>query len=267
MNLFFEYEKENMEIIKLKDNTSFDFNIDESATKNFDYTELFSVNNDEKKSLPFQINLNFSVYNDDNKSSTKIFNVTSIKKGRKRIKELNKEFKHHDKFFSDNIIRKIQCHYLNFIVSFMNELLGILNYKEKFLNLDYKFKSNVNKKTINNLKNSTIKDILCTKISCKYKMSEENHNMKIINLIKNNDVINSILSENYLSFFKNIYYKSCRTINLSIYGLNQIITLSKNIKMYQDLINKNLINDENYKKRLNECVIRNFISKSIFLCQ
>ena len=96
-------------------------------------------------------------------------------------------------------------------------------------------------------------------------MHDQNHNIKIINQIETDSILNSILSENYLSLFNNIYYKSKRIIDLSHYGLNNKITLSKNIKMYQDLINKNIINDD-YKKKMNEIVIRNFISRSIFIC-
>lgn len=261
MNLF-EYEKENMEIITLKENNSFDFILEEPSTKIFDFTELCSVNMDCQNYLVFN---NASDFSSSKMTTAKIFNVTSLKKGRKKFKNDKNKSKHHDKFFSDNILRKVQCHYLNFIVSFMNEILRIFNFKEKLLYLDYRFKSNVNKKAIIELKNSTIKDIFySSKISYKFKLFDRNHNIDTIKKIEKNEIINRILSENYLSFF-NIYYKSSRTINLSNYGLNQIITLSKNIKMYQDL--KNIFNDETYRKKLNECIVRNFLSKPIFLCK
>ena len=264
MNLFLEKEKENIELIKLKENDSFDFIKDESLNILFLNKDLSFENNSESKDLVFNtdISLKDNIFCLDKPN---IFKVTSQKKGRKK-KEINKiECKKHDKFYSDNILRKIQCHYLNFIVSFINEILNILNYKQRLCQLDYRFKFNVNKKTINVLKDSRINEILCHKISSKYKMHDENHNIKIIRQIQNDYIMHSILSENYLSLFNNIYYKSKRIIDLSHYGLNKKITLSKNIKMYQDLINKNIINDD-YKKKMNEIVIRNFISRSIFVC-
>ena len=42
-------------------------------------------------------------------------------------------------------MRKIQSHYLSFIISFLNNILEILNYKQQFFKLDYEFKRNVKK--------------------------------------------------------------------------------------------------------------------------
>ena len=264
MYLFLEKEKENIELIKLKENDSFDFIKDESLNMFFHNKDLIFENNIESNDLMFNtsISLNDNIYYSDKPN---IFKVTSKKKGRKS-KEINKiECKKHDKFYSDNILRKIQCHYITFLVEFINEILNILNYKQRLLQLDYNFKCRVNKDSLNILKNSSIKNILFNKISSKYRTHDQNHNIKIIKQIETDSILNSILSENYLSLFNNIYYKSKRIIDLSHYGLNNTITLSKNIKMYQDLINKNIINDD-YKKKMNEIVIRNFISRSIFIC-
>ena len=45
----------------------------------------------------------------------------------------------HDKNTSDNLLRKIQVHYLSFIINYINEILINLNYKQRFLHLVYKF--------------------------------------------------------------------------------------------------------------------------------
>ena len=74
--------------------------------------------------------------------------------GRNRKRNQNKKF--HDKKSSDNILRKIQVHYLSFIIDFLNNILRILKYDRQFLELDYNFKKDVNRKHINKLKKNTL---------------------------------------------------------------------------------------------------------------
>ena len=71
----------------------------------------------------------------------------------------------HTAFAPENIITKIQVHYLNFIVSFLNDCvlntLGDEKTKEfSFLSFNYKEKSNSSKKHLDKMKKSTILDIL-----------------------------------------------------------------------------------------------------------
>lgn len=197
------------------------------------------------------------------------------KRGRGRQDDLNSSLnendKIHNKFSTDNLLRKVQVHYMTFIISFVNEILGYLNYKEKFLKLDYEFKKNVNKTNIQNLKTKNIKDIICNKISKKYRNKETN-NLLICEEIKDkkeNELINNILSENYLKLFKKIYYKSNKIINLKEYGLDENIVLSRNIKMFDDLLkvkeNEDYDNHDQYIKYIKECAIQNYLPESIFL--
>ena len=78
--------------------------------------------------------------------------------------------------------------------------------------------------------------------------------------------MNKILSENYLKLFKKFYYKSNRIINLKDYGLDKNIILSKDVKMYKDLLkdNENFNEYKEYHKKLNECVIQHFLPDLIF---
>ena len=157
---------------------------------------------------------------------------------------------------------------MNFIVSFINEVLINLGYQERLYFLSYKIKLNITKYYFLNLQGKNIEDILCNEISPKYNSKSKFINLSIIQKIKNNPVIKSILSDSYLGLFKRIYYKSIRKINLNYYGFNKEIILSKNVKLYQDLLNKSndTFIDENYKKRMNECVARKFLLNSIFIC-
>lgn len=193
------------------------------------------------------------------------------KRGRGNKKSLNsssseKGKKIHDKNSTDNLLRKIQVHYLSFIISFLNAILENLNYKQRFLKLDYNFKKNVNKNFVDSLKEKTIKEVICNKISCKYRKQEKDANKAICEEIKNDKILNNILSENYLSLFKKIYYKNNGYVNLKEYGLDKEIHLSKNVKIFKDLIEAYDSNEEkDYKKNIRECASQNYLPNSLFL--
>lgn len=181
--------------------------------------------------------------------------------------DVNSFIKIHDKNTSDNILRKIQVHYISFLVLFINEILYNLNFKQRFLNLNYSFKKNVKKEFVHSLKTKEIGEVLCNQISIKYKKNvnkKENINKNIYEQIKKNKILDNILSENYLLLFKKIYFKSSKLINLVEYGLNKNIILSDNVKMYKDLLKDNSL-DINYKKNINKCVIKYFIPKLLFI--
>ena len=182
------------------------------------------------------------------------------KRGRKR-KKINK-FKIHDKNSSDNLLRKIQVHYISFIISFINEILKNLKYEERFFKLDYKFKFNINKKFVESLKTKNIGEIISNEISKKYK-EDSNYNKKIYEQIKENEVLKKIFSENYLVIFRKFYYQNKDKINLSEYGLDKKIKLSKKVEMFNDLYNK--INSKNqYTKNIKDFVLQKYFSPPKF---
>lgn len=94
-----------------------------------------------------------------------------------------------------------------------------------------------------------------------------NLNSVVYEQMKEKNVIKNILSENYVSFFKKIYYKSNPHISLKEYGLNINIILSKKVKMYTDLLEKNgILNYNNeLKKNMNDCLIKYFMPNCMFL--
>ena len=249
------------ELLNLQDNI---FGFNNSLDKN-----EFTLFKDEKDKTE-EIVLNYRVnLGDTKKEKIKKFiineesNSTQLtkkktKRGRERtIKEnenKNKKEKIHDKNTSDNLIRKIQVHYLSFIVSFLNDILKNLNYKTKFLNLNYEFKMNIKKDFVESLKKKTIGEIISNEISIKYKGKEKNFNKNLYEKIKDNEVLNKIFEDNYIKLFKNIYYKSKKKINLKEYGLNKDIYLSKNVKMFNNLLK----NDIEGNKKIKESTIKNF---------
>ena len=201
-----------------------------------------------------------------NVSSPSLNESTLLTKKRRGRQTSNKNGKAHDKNSTDNLLRKIQVHYMTFIICFINEILNQLNYQQTFLKLDYEYKKNVSKKFSDLLKNKNLSDIICNKISNKYKKEDINKNKIIYEQIKDDLIFKNLFKENYLEFFKNIYYKSVNKINLIKYGLNKEIILPKNkVKMFKDLIEEKTEEDEDYIKNLHLCVAQNYLPKNTFL--
>ena len=169
--------------------------------------------------------------------------------------------KPHDKFANDNLLRKIQIHYITFIISAINTILEALDYDEQFFKIDYELKKNINKDYFESLKNKKLSEIVCNKISKKYKNYESNINTKIYNRIKDNEIINNLFDENYLIFFKDFYCKYGNTINLKKYGLEKEIILSNDVKKFNDLLENNIdenIDNEKYIENIYDCVAENY---------
>lgn len=171
----------------------------------------------------------------------------------------------HDKLGSDNILRKIQVHYISFIIQFANAILIKFGYDDLFIRIDYKLKKIVNKDYLSFIKKLTIGEILCWDSSPKFKVKGKDYNRNIFFEAIKNPIINKIFCEKYLSLFRNVYYENRRIINLDKYGLNDCIKLSvKKVKMYKELLEKKEIeNDENkneYIKKIADSIDKNFLS-------
>ena len=198
------------------------------------------------------------------------------KRGRKIQKEEKKRYEH-DKSARDNIRRKIQIHYLKFLIKFVNKIIDeLLNQDENskdchFNPLSHNFTKQISKYSFIQIRSSSIGNIFKNNPSPKFNNCEQS-NIDVYNkIIDKNDVIKNILDNKYLHFF-DIYYKNIKKINLSNYGINTIIYLSSDIELYEDLlkseINKNnsKINNDKYFEKIEKCIKKDFDSnKSIFV--
>jgi hypothetical protein len=229
----------------------------ESQFKNISIDEIFDILKD------------YTPIQEEHKKNPNLFitnvvtNDTSLlrnkKRGRTSISK-NEDRKNHDRFSFDNIKRKIQVHYLSFIISFINDILKSLGFREKFYNLSYKFKHVVNKEQLTKLKSSNIGEIVSNKISTKYKRTEENINSYLYKQFETNEVLGKIFGMNYLTFFKVFYMKKDKIVNLRILGIDKEITLSKKTKTYYELLEKlKKEEDENYINQINELLNKNYL--------
>ena len=193
-------------------------------------------------------------------------NTQMTKKKRGKPSVLNKN-KIHDKFSFDNLLRKIKNHSLSVIVPFLNVILIVLDIKGEFFQLSYEFKKKIKNNYFCELKKKTLGEIICNKISPKYK-HDENENIILYKKLQNHEVLKNIFKMEYITFFKRYYMESKKCINLKVFGLEKEIILPEKCKMYNDLIESikksNDEDNENYIKSIEKCIDKNYISKKLF---
>ena len=197
-------------------------------------------------------------------------NDTTLSKIKKRGRQTNlkEEKKTHDKFSDDNILRKIQVHFISFIILFLNDILRSFGIREKFLKLDYKFKKDVNKKKVAELKKKNIGEIVSNKISTKYKM-DENTNSNLYEYLKTNEVLAKIFDINYMTLFKMYYMKKEKNADLRIFGIEKEISLSKKTETFHEFLEeeKSKSKDEEYIRKIMKSLNKNYLKeKKLVLC-
>ena len=197
--------------------------------------------------------------------TSKIFFKCSSKEltGRKRKKSIiNKNAKNtHSKYYEDNVTAKIQIHAMNSMIQYVNEIiskidLGLENIPV-FKKIYYSFKRKINTTTFEENKKITIENLIEAEISPKYKTLQSDYNKKELEKIKKNEVIKNILSQKYIDYFKEVYYKNERIIDLSKYGLKKIINLSNRVKLYEDIFKEK--DDDDYRNRIEEIIKKKFL--------
>lgn len=232
--------------------------LENSITNNFDH--LFKKNETKEESSEESKKTSIESKKDI-KFLTEVVNPCH-RKGRKSKRNNHIGDKCHDKNSSDNILRKIQVNFISFIIEYANAILQTFC-DSKFYKIDYKYKKTVNKSSFQNIKNQKISEILCQKISEKYKRIDKETNRFIVELyINTNPELKQIFSETYADLFKNIYYSGKREITLKINGENKVISLC-GIEMFKDFLNKiSKENKENieYINRIKKCVQDNFLN-------
>jgi hypothetical protein len=201
------------------------------------------INND----IPDKINLNDNNKDDTKTSSSKqimfkLQNQYSKKKRGRAIKEIDKKDqkpRQHSSTDFDNLLRKLQVHYLTFVIQFANIMLDNFYPSDKnfrFLNISYDAKKNVKHSYVESLKMKKMKDILIMPPSKKYKInSNQNINLEIYERIREtNSFLEDFFEITYLELFNKYYMK-----NSKIFEFNGISINFEKISFFSDLINAN----------------------------
>ena len=165
------------------------------------------------------------------------------KRGRPIIGTSKIKKKTHGKCDFDNLERKIQVHFLNFLINFCNDALklefGYTSNKFSFKKINYSDKTTINYKQTSYLKNLKIKDILNFKISDKYSKSDESANKDLLKRVTGTSIwLDKIFEMKYLQLF-NYYYNECEPLN-KIFIENKDISLSSKTKSFFCLLEKNI---------------------------
>lgn len=200
---------------------------------------------------------------EDNLSSNT--NSTRNRRGR-RTNNLNIQ---HPLTKNDCRMAKIQTGYFTFLIIFINTVMKKLKLKYFFLQLEGKFKRNINQNFRKFLNKKTIRDILYNEpISEKYKKYDKFENKKIIDRLENEKqkIILDILDKNFLYFFENLFYLNIKKFNLSTLGFEPLeIVLDQNVKMFNNLMKESRCKDFIiYKNKMEKCAKKYFISSNLY---
>ena len=183
------------------------------------------------------------------------FLVRKKTSGRTRKKKSEK-VPHGNKSF-DNIERKIQVHFLNFIISFSNDALRYYfkNSSFSFKKINQKEKIKVNFNNVSKLKKSKIKDLLNSEISVKFKNFDKNENKKLLSQLKET-WLDKLFDMNYLDLFKYYYNNKESRLDTIIFEKKKI-PLTEGTKSFYELLEDN--------KEIKENIVE--VAKIIYFCE
>ena len=189
-----------------------------------------------------------------------------LKRKRKRPPKTGEKV--HTKDASDNILRKIQVHYLSFVVYFMNALLKKSEYSYKFIGIDYNIKKVISKKNFLLFKKKNIGEILCHKASPKFRTKNEENNFIIYEKVKENKDVNYFLSQNFMKLFKDVYlkFKNKRSINengkRTINENGIVFDLPEKVETFDDFLNKQKRKYDDikeYEQKINDVIKKSYL--------
>ena len=168
-----------------------------------------------------------------------------INKKRGRKSQNARKRKIHASDSDDNITRKIQNHFLNFLISLINDLATNVYKlkKEYFKKFDYKQKAKISSDYFKDLKNSTIENLIIKlNISEKYKCKND-INIKHLKKLNKFPIFERLFKMNYSYLFRNFYYNNKKPLQ-ELYMKEKRIHLSEKTKSFYYLMEKNKINAE-----------------------
>ena len=170
----------------------------------------------------------------------------------------------------DNIQRKIQVHFMNFLISLANDRIShFFDKKNKynFKAIKYDLKKIVNHRTVEYLKQCKYSDIVQMKISPKNKRFNENNNKNLyLNLIQLSKDLKNFFDKKYLYIFQKYYLElklNQKEINLE--GIN--INLSSRTKGFCHLIEKNKVSKDKFNNIINDVYLSevNYLNDKKFI--
>jgi hypothetical protein len=221
-----------------------------NSEEEINWNILSSANIDSREEKDsFYENSNLIRNSNESSPKTRYFHLSKNKKinrgkrGRHIIKKNNssKPRKEHKNTSFDNLLRKIQVHFLNFLINLCNDALNTEfdNFPFSFKLINTLTKESINSTKFNEFKEKTIIYFLKLDISSKYKRFKISHNKNLLQneKIKNSQWLNGLFNMKYIELF-NYYYNDRFPLNKLIFN-NKIINISKKTKSFYYLLEKN----------------------------
>lgn len=232
---------------------------DDSNEENSSMNLNYSLNDTENFNSAFNLvfNNNIEEGNSDIEIKKPLFSTEVFgKKKRGRYAKNKSKRREHNKMTEDNVITKIQTHFMSFIIKFINDCINLKGQKNKFKKFNHKIKSNISKRHIKKLKDSSIKDLLKNiPISTKYKNHNEFINKNLVDKLSKDSFFKGLFNMRYLDLF-NYYYNNNRPLK-EISINNKIIKLSPKTETFYELIEKH----KDYKERILEVTEKIYINE------
>ena len=203
-----------------------------------DKNEELDVNNNTKE------NSNNNRKNNSKNKKSKKFNNSNNVIGKKRFSP-SKSKRKHDKYSSDNIIRKINCHFQNFIIFLVNEIIKQQN----------------SKTNVDEIKNYRISKILTFQNYSKFR--DKTHNEKLFDKIKDkdNEILQKVLNMKYIDVFKNYFYSNQK--NIIIGEGSKKLEIEISYPYDQFLLDIDAKGDDKYENKIKK-VIKKYLLKDLF---
>ena len=226
-------------------NSTDDFSIFSLSENNIEFSSKFPPIRDDSEIWP---NLSEMIKVQDISQNRYYIQRIEFKVTKKRGRGRNKESKkaEHTASSIDNIERKIQIHFLNFIIYFLNDCVLTFFNEQKFtfLKFPYSEKIKVSFEHMKKMKNSTIKDLLENiVISDKYKHFDRDINKKNLKALCEYDWFQQIFNIKYLDLFFDYYNDEHPLKEITKFGI-KIILLQKTKSFYYLLQKNKNIEDE-----------------------
>ena len=223
-----EENEKTIYFIKKQDNLETQFRSTDNSTNNF-ALEQDKISS-KKNETSIQKKINFKTF-------------LRKKRGKKANPEnSNYAKKCHRSDDFDNIQRKIQVHYISFLVSLANDIVEqFFGQKGKyhFKDVKYELKRIVNHKHVEYLKSCKYSDIMQMKISPKNKKFGEDTNKNIyLEITQLSKELKNFFDKNYLYIFQK-YYLGLKPNEKEINYEGEKLALSAKTKGYYHLLRKN----------------------------
>ena len=201
----------------------------------------------------------FEIINDRNKKITR-FTIKTVKNRGRHIPSNSHLTKKHKRSDSDNILTKIQVHFINFLIDLANEALNVVFYSNFLVNrgdvqpdfkfnsnhdyfryINYKYKKKIDYNYMANIFQSPIKNIIIQNISKKYKTLKNfpNYNKQLYDLTtEKSNWFKEFLDIKFIEVFNRYYYNNEKPLD-KIYFKGKKITISKKTQSFYYLLKNN----------------------------